>query len=111
MKDDARETGLVRDLGRLFQSMDFVSRHPALQHNGPQARRFGEIYQQPGVAWEFLALQCPHRGGWRRLRDGKSASSNVGHKKAQSARNYSAFELFVPLCGFPVLCPTGRSDH
>ena len=62
---------LTRDLHRLFRSMDFVSRHPALEWDDPEAVRFAEIYQQLGLAWGFLALQCWHRGGWRRLGNGK----------------------------------------
>jgi hypothetical protein len=59
--------------------MDFVSRHPALKRDTKEARRFAEIYQQLGLVWEFLALQCPHRGGWRKLRDGKTACKVCGH--------------------------------
>ena len=70
---------LQRDLRRVLRSMDFVSRHPALKQDTAEARRFAEIYQQLGLAWEFLALQCKHRGGWRKLRDGKSACKLCGH--------------------------------
>src|ERR1035437_4141359 len=72
------DTILKRDLRRLFRSMDFVSRHPALKRDSAEARRFAEIYQQLGLAWEFLALQCKHRDGWRKLRDGKSACKVCG---------------------------------
>ena len=58
--------------------MDFVSRHPTLKRDTVEARRFAEIYQQLGLAWEFLALQCTHRGGWRKLRDSKSACKVCG---------------------------------
>jgi hypothetical protein len=69
---------LQRDLRRLFRSMDFVSRHPAMKRDTKEAARFAEIYQQLGLAWEFLALQCKHRSGWRKLRDGKSACKVCG---------------------------------
>jgi hypothetical protein len=69
---------LKRDLSRLFRSMDFVSRHPALKRDSAEARRFAEIYQQLGLAWEFLALQCKHENGWRKLRDGKFACKVCG---------------------------------
>ena len=69
---------LKRDLRRLFRSMDFVSRHPALKRDTVEARRFAEIYQQLGLAWEFLALQCKHKNGWRKLRDGKFACKVCG---------------------------------
>jgi len=71
-------TNLRRDLRRLFRSMDFVSRHPALERGGREAERLAEIYQQLGLAWEFLALQCRHRSGWRKVRDGKSACKICG---------------------------------
>ncbi len=58
--------------------MDFVARHPALKQDTAGARRFAEIYQQLGLAWEFLALQCTHCGSWRKLRDGKSACKICG---------------------------------
>lgn len=72
------DTILKRDLRRLFRSMDFVSRHPALKRDSAEARRFAGIYQQLGLAWEFLALQCKHKNGWRKLRDGKSACNVCG---------------------------------
>jgi hypothetical protein len=73
-----KQTHLQHDLRRLFRSMDFVSRHPALKRDTAEARRFAYIYQQLGLAWEFLALQCAHRGGWRKLRDGKAACKVCG---------------------------------
>ena len=69
---------LKRDLRRLLRSMDFVSRHPALKRDTAEARRMAEVYQQLGLAWEFLALQCTHRGGWRKRRDGQSACKICG---------------------------------
>ena len=73
-----KSSQLLPDLRRLFRSMDFLSRHPALKRDTAEARRLAEIYQQLGLAWEFLALQCSHRGGWRKLRDGKLACKVCG---------------------------------
>lgn len=78
MKTIPSEERLKRDLRRLSRSMDFVSRHPALKQDTAEARRFAEIYQQLGLAWEFLALQCRHRDGWRKLRDGQAACKVCG---------------------------------
>ncbi len=72
------KTQLKRDLRRVLRSMDFVSRQPALERDTKEAARFAEIYQQLGMAWEFLALQCKHRGGWRKVSDGKSACKVCG---------------------------------
>ena len=40
-------------LHRLLRIMDFVSRHLALKGDTAETRRFAEIYQQLGLAWEF----------------------------------------------------------
>lgn len=69
---------LKRELRRLFRSMDFVSRHPALKGEGPEAARYAEIYQQLGVAWDALAQRCRHREGWRKPRDGKQVCTVCG---------------------------------
>jgi hypothetical protein len=78
MKKNSPKAQLRRDRHRLLRSLDFVARHPALKRDTAEARRLAEIYQQLGLAWEFLALQCTHRGGWRKLRDGKSACKVCG---------------------------------
>ena len=73
-----KQPQLQRDLRRLMRCMDFVSRHPALQRDTAEARRMAEVYQQLGMAWQFLGLQCRHSGGWRKVRDGKSACKICG---------------------------------
>ena len=70
MKKTSAKSRLQCDLRRLFRSMDFVSRHPALEKEGAEAERFAEIYQQLGLAWKFLARQCGHWDGFRKTRDG-----------------------------------------
>jgi hypothetical protein len=71
MNSSSTEATLKRDLRRLFRSMDFVSQHPALKREDREAKRFAEIYQQLGLAWEFLAMQCRHRSGWCKSHEGK----------------------------------------
>ena len=61
-----------------MRSMDFVPRHPALKRDTAEGRKMAEVYQQLGLTWEFLALQCQHRGGWRKLREGESACKVCG---------------------------------
>jgi len=78
MSNQSPKRNLQRDLRGVLRSMDFVARHPALKRDTAEARRFAEIYQQLGLAWELLALQCRHREGWRKLRDGKSACQVCG---------------------------------
>ena len=71
MKTTTAKARLQRELRRLFRSMDFVSQHPALEKEGAEAEQFAEIYQQLGLAWEFLARQCGHWDGFRKTRDGR----------------------------------------
>lgn len=78
MNTGSRQALLKRELRELLRSMDFVSRPPALKGDPAQARRFAQIYQQLGLAWEFLALQCAHRSGWRKTREGKLACKVCG---------------------------------
>ena len=62
---------VAEGLRGLFRSMDFVSRHPALEKGGAEGERFAEIYQQLGLAWEFLAGQCGHWDGFSKTRGGR----------------------------------------
>ena len=78
MNGNAAESNLKRDLRGLLRSMDFVSRHPAMKRDDAEAKRFAEIYQQLGMAWELLALQCGHRSGWRKGRDGRLTCKACG---------------------------------
>ena len=78
MKTLSPKVRLKRELRRLFRSMDFVSRHPALKKDGAEAERFAEIYQQLGLAWEFLARQCEHEDGFRKTRDGRAKCAICG---------------------------------
>ena len=63
---------------QLFRSMDYVSKHPSLEKDDSEGRRMGELYQQLGELWEFLALQCPHREGWRKTREGRKVCKVCG---------------------------------
>lgn len=66
---------------RLIRAMDFASRHPALDKPGREGKQMAEIYQLLGIAWEMLALQCPHRAGWRRRKDGAQVCKACGTRK------------------------------
>jgi hypothetical protein len=78
MKSTTPKSRLLRELRRLFRSMDFVSRRPALEKDDATADRFAEIYQQLGLAWEFLAQQCRHWTGFRKTRDGRAKCGICG---------------------------------
>ena len=64
--------------------MDFVSTHPALQREGKKADRFAELYQQLGKLWGFLALQCDHSAGWRKIKDGNDVCRVCGTVKGKT---------------------------
>lgn len=72
---------LQREMRQLQRSLDFLSRHPALDKPGREGRKLAEVYQQLGRAWELLALQCRHRSGWRKLKDGRRACKICGPLK------------------------------
>lgn len=70
---------LKSEFRRLRRSMDFASTHRSL--NSPRrklGRQLAEIYQQLGLVWEFLALQCRHEEGYRTTRSGDSACRICG---------------------------------
>ena len=78
MKTNTAKVRLQRELRRLMRSMDFVSRHPALEKEGAEAERFAAIYQQLGLAWEFLAGQCGHWDGFSKTRGGRAKCKICG---------------------------------
>ncbi len=76
-----RKKQLQQQMRRLLRCMDFASKHPALDQPGREGRMLAEIYQLLGQAWELLALQCPHRTGWRKLKDGAQVCKACGTRK------------------------------
>ncbi len=74
----AGDADLARELKRLSRSMTFLSRHPSLEQDNAEGKRLAEIYQQLGMLWEFLSLQCSHWKGWRKVGDGKLACRQCG---------------------------------
>jgi hypothetical protein len=86
MTTKSAKAQLKRDLRRLFRSMDFVSRHPALREGRDQGAKLTEVYQQLGLAWEFLGLQCRHWDGYRRIAEGRQACRICGQIKGTDER-------------------------
>jgi len=60
-----------KQLKSLFKSMDFVSNNFLGKEKGSAkyAQIYFAIYQQLGLAWEFLGLQCKHRDGYKKTAD------------------------------------------
>jgi hypothetical protein len=74
---------LKRQLRGLFRSMDFVADRYLRGKGIPEktVARFADIYQQLGMAWELLGLQCKHWDGYRKTREGKSVCRLCGKVK------------------------------
>lgn len=78
------QTQLKKDLKELFKSMDFVSNK--FLHDKTIGEKeieiYSAIYQQLGMAWEFLGLQCTHHEGYKKTREKKKPASCVAKSKA-----------------------------
>jgi len=74
---------LKKQLKDLFKSMDFVSNNflDSEKMGEKEFQRFFRIYQQLGIAWEFLGLQCKHWDGYKKTRDKKEACKICGKIK------------------------------
>jgi hypothetical protein len=88
MKTDSPKASLKRELRRLFRAMSFISDRYLARKRLPDklAGSFDEVYQQLGVAWEHLALQCRHWDGYRQVRGGKLACRICGKIKGTEER-------------------------
>ncbi len=74
---------LKKQLKDLFKSMDFVSNNflDSEKMGEKEFQRFFRIYQQLGIAWEFLGLQCKHWDGYKKTKDKKEACRICGNIK------------------------------
>ena len=72
-----------KELKKLFKSMDFISKRflAKEQADTKEFQTYFNIYQQLGLAWEFLGLQCEHWDGYRKTRDKKEACKICGKIK------------------------------
>ena len=62
MKKEIEKKRLKKELKGLFKSMDYISDNYLNKEgiNDKELEVFASIYQQLGMAWEFLGLQCRH---------------------------------------------------
>ncbi len=74
---------LKKKLTALFKSMDFVSNNllDSEKKDKKDFQVFFSIYQQLGLAWEFLGLQCKHWDGYKKTRDKKETCKICGKVK------------------------------
>jgi len=74
---------LKKQLSALFKSMDFISNNflDSEKIGKKEFQTYFNIYQQLGLAWEFLGLQCKHWDGYKRTRDKKETCKICGKVK------------------------------
>jgi len=83
MKSELTKDNLKKELKSLFKSMDFVSNN-FLNKGNIDKKKFQiyfNIYQQLGLAWEYLALQCKHWDGYKKIKDKKQICKICGKVK------------------------------
>lgn len=78
-----------KELKRLLRSMDFVSENLLKnQRKRTTQQIYFDIYQGLGLAWEFLGLQCGHRHGYKRNKDGQELCRVCGKVKGVRDQYY-----------------------
>jgi hypothetical protein len=62
---------IKEELRKLLRSMDFVSKKFLADEKaaGKDFQMYFNIYQQLGLAWEFLGQQCEHWDGYKKTRE------------------------------------------
>jgi len=74
---------MKKEFKSLFRSMDFVSNN-FLNGKSIKEKEFQiyfNIYQQLGLAWEFLGLHCRHHEGYKKTKDKKEVCKICGKVK------------------------------
>jgi hypothetical protein len=80
MKKETNKDKVKKELKRLFKSMDFISENYLGKEdiNEKESQIYFNIYQQLGLAWEFLGLQCKHWDGYKMTKDKKESCKICG---------------------------------
>lgn len=96
MKGKADKKKIKKDLKRLFKSMDFVADNYLNQKDIPEKElsMFYNIYQQLGLAWEYLGLKCGHWDGFRKTKDHHEVCKICGKN-----RQVDDMEILLPVNG------------
>ena len=68
MKKRSERKRIKKDIKNIHKSMDFISK--LLQSKKANKKYYG-IYQQLGLAWEYIGLKCKHWDGYRRIKNNK----------------------------------------
>lgn len=83
MRTKSVKNKLKKEIISLLKSMNFVSNNFLKQQkiNKRNFQIYFNIYQQLGIAWEFLGLQCKHWEGYKKVRGQKEACKVCGRLK------------------------------
>lgn len=83
-KSKQNKDRIKKELRKLFRSMDFVSKKLLADEKavGKDFQVYFNIYQQLGLAWEFLGRQCKHWDGYKRTREKHEVCRICGKVKA-----------------------------
>ena len=83
MQTGQAKNQLKKQLAALFRSMDFVNNNFLKNEKAgkKEFQIFFNIYQQLGLAWEFLGLQCKHWGGYKKTKDNNKTCKICGKVK------------------------------
>jgi hypothetical protein len=90
MQKEQMRNRTKEQLKSLFRGMDFVSNNFLEKEDNSEKdlRIFFDIYQQLGLAWEFLSLQCKHREGYKKTTDNKETCKICGKVKGARGGYY-----------------------
>ena len=96
MKKKIEKKRLKKELKSLLKSMDYINDN-YLSKKGVDDKEievFANVYQQLGIAWEFLRLQCRHWDGYKKTRDKKKVCKICG-----KVRKIDETHILLPLKG------------
>ena len=87
MSRDPIKIKLKKELKSLFESMDFINRKFLYKKNIDKTtlKIYFNIYQQLGMAWEFLGLQCRHWDGYKKVKGKERTCKICGQVKREIA--------------------------
>jgi len=88
MQKNLVRSNLKKELKRLYRSMDFISNNFLNKANTGRGnfQTYFNIYQQLGIVWEFLGLQCKHWDGYKKIKNKKKVCKICG--KIKDADNF-----------------------
>ena len=78
----------------LFKSLSFISNNflkEKSSRNESNSKIYFNIYQQLGLAWEYLGLQCQHEDGYKKIKAGRSTCKICGKIKGVEDAYYFLF--------------------